>query len=416
MKVLVLGSGGREHALVWKISQSPKVEKIYCSPGNGGIQKLAENPNFDANENNEILNFVKNNSIDLTVVGPEAYLVNGIADILEDAGFKVFGPRKKGAKLEASKIMTKEFLKKYKIPTGNFEKFDSEKNAINYIESYEKFPVVIKADGLAAGKGVIICENKNSAIDAINEMMVKDKFGNAGSKIIIEEFLEGNEISILTFVDGVTLLPMELAKDYKKIGDNDKGLNTGGMGCISPNPNVSKDMKKRCQNEILNPIMSAIKKENLDFKGVLFVGIIYTNSGPKVLEFNVRFGDPETQVILPRMKTDIVDVFLATINKNLKNIVIDWHENHVCTVVLAAPGYPENYPKGMEIIGLPNEKDYTVFHAGTKSENDKILTSGGRVLNVTATGKSSQEAIDNAYNDVKLIQFDGMYYRKDIGK
>ena len=416
MKVLVLGSGGREHALVWKIAQSSKVEKIYCAPGNGGIEQIAEIPKLDANNNDDVLSFVKENNIDLTVVGPEAYLVNGVVDVLEDASYKAFGPRKAAAELEASKIFTKEFLKKYDIPTGDFEKFDSAENALEYLESYENYPVVIKADGLAGGKGVVICESKESAQKSIKEMMLEDKFGNAGSKIIIEEFLDGNEISILTFVDGETLIPMELAKDYKKVGDNDEGLNTGGMGCISPNPNVTAEMEDRCKDEILNPVLDAIKKENMDFRGVLFVGIIYTNSGPKVLEFNVRFGDPETQVVLPRMKSDIIDVFLATINRDLKNIKLDWDSEQVCTVVMAAPGYPESYPKGMEISGLDNTDNFTVFHSGTKSENGKILTSGGRVLNITAKGKDSEAAIQNAYNGISKINFDGAYFRTDIGK
>ena len=416
MKVLVLGSGGREHALVWKITQSPKVEKIYCAPGNGGIEQLAEVPNIDANNNENVLSFVKENNIDLTIVGPEGYLVNGIVDILEDAGYKAFGPRKAAAELEASKIYTKEFLKKYNIPTAAFKKFSCAKNALNYLESYKKFPIVIKADGLAAGKGVVICNSKESAQASIKEMMLNEKFGNAGSKIIIEEFLDGNEISILTFVDSETLIPMVLAKDYKKVGDNDKGLNTGGMGCISPNPNVTSEIKNRCKNEILNPVLDAIKKEKMDFRGVLFIGIIYTSSGPKVLEFNVRFGDPETQVVLPRLKSDIIDVFFATINKNLKNINLDWYSDHACTIVMAAPGYPENYPKGMEISGLNNTNNFTVFHAGTKSENDRILTNGGRVLNVMAKGENANSAIQNAYNGVSKINFEGAYFRMDIGK
>jgi phosphoribosylamine---glycine ligase len=416
MNVLVLGSGGREHALVWKLNQSPKVKKIYCTPGNGGIEKIAEISQLNANNNHEVLEFVKEKKIDLTIVGPEAYLVNGIVDILEDAGFTVFGPRKASAELEASKIYTKEFLQKYNIPTGDFEKFSTSEDALQFLSSYTNFPVVVKADGLAAGKGVIICEDNQSAVNAINEIMVDDKFGIAGSKIIIEEYLDGNEISILTFVDGETMLPMALAKDYKKIGDNDEGLNTGGMGCISPNPNVTPIMEKICEDTILTPIMNALKKENLDFRGVLFIGIIYTETGPKVLEFNVRFGDPETQVILPRMKTDLIDIFLAVINKQLKNIKIEWYDNHVCTVVLTAPGYPESYPKGMEISGLNNSDDSIIFHAGTKSKNNTILSNGGRVLNVTATGYSSKDAIKNAYNGLNKIKFEGMYFRKDIGK
>jgi len=415
LKVLVLGSGGREHALIWKISQSSKVNKIYCAPGNGGIKELAEIPILNPNDNIEVLAFVKENNIDLTIVGPEAYLVNGIVDILEDAGYKVFGPRKNASIFEESKIFTKEFLIKYNIPTGDYAKFNSSESALHYLESYSNFPVVIKADGLAGGKGVIICKTKLDAQNTVKDIMVSHKFGKAGQNIIIEEFLIGNEISILTFVDGKTMIPMVLAKDYKKIGNGETGLNTGGMGCISPNPNVTVDMETVCQNEILDPIMNGLISEKMDFRGVLFIGIIYTKKGPKVLEFNVRFGDPETQVILPRLKNDITDVFLAVINRDLKNIKLNWYENSVCTIVLASDGYPENYKKGNEINGLNNCKSI-VFHAGTKSENDKIFTNGGRVLNITAEGDSHKEAIKNAYSVIENIHFEGMYFRNDIGK
>ncbi len=415
MKVLVLGSGGREHALIWKISQCSKVNKIYCAPGNGGINEFAEIPILNPNDNNEVLAFVKENNINLTIIGPEAYLVNGIVDVLEDAGYKVFGPRKNASIFEESKIFTKEFLIKYNIPTGDYAKFNSSEFALQYLESYSNFPVVIKADGLAGGKGVIICKTKLDAQNAVKEIMVSHKFGKAGQNIIIEEFLIGNEISILTFVDGKTMIPMVLAKDYKKIGNGETGLNTGGMGCISPNPNVTVDMETVCQNEILDPIMNGLIREKMDFRGVLFIGIIYTKKGPKVLEFNVRFGDPETQVILPRLKNDITDVFLAVINKDLKNIKLNWYENSVCTIVLASDGYPENYKKGVEIKGL-NKCKSIVFHAGTKSENNKFFTNGGRVLNITAKGESPKEAIKNAYSGIENIHFEGMYFRNDIGK
>jgi phosphoribosylamine---glycine ligase len=415
LKILVLGSGGREHALIWKIAQSSKVDKIYCAPGNGGIKDLAEIPKLDPNDNNAVLNFVKENNVDLTVVGPEAYLVNGIVDKIEDAGYSVFGPRQKASKFEESKIYTKEFLIKYNIPTAKFAKFDSNENALQYLESCSNFPVVIKADGLAGGKGVIICETKLDAQNAIKEIMVSHKFGDAGQNIIIEEFLVGNEISILTFVDGEMMIPMALAKDYKKIGDNDIGLNTGGMGCISPNPNVTREMELICQSEILKPIMNALINEHIDYRGVLFIGIIYTDKGPKVLEFNVRFGDPETQVILPRLKNDIIDVFLAVINKNLKNIELIWDDYSVCTIVLASKGYPENYIQGEEIHGL-KDIESIVFHAGTKSENGKVFTNGGRVLNITVKGENLNQAIINAYSGVENVQFKGMYFRTDIGK
>ena len=415
MKVLVLGSGGREHALVWKVMQSKKVKKIFCAPGNGGIEQIVDVPKINVNDNNDVLAFVKKNKIDLTIVGPEAYLVNGIVDTLEDAGYSVFGPRKSAAKLEASKIYTKEFLKKYNIPTAAFQQFNTSKEAINYINKHEIFPIVIKADGLAEGKGVLICKSKSEAKEAVKNLMEKNKFGIAGTKIIIEEFLNGDEISILTFTDSETMIPMEHAKDYKKIYENNQGLNTGGMGCISPNPSVTKEIEKRCESEILLPILNALKKEKIDFRGVLFIGIIYTSSGPKVLEFNVRFGDPETQVILPRMKSDIIDIFFSTINKKLSEISIDWYTDHFCSVVMASSGYPESYKKNIEIYGLNDIENCIVFHAGTKSNGSKIFTNGGRVLNVTARGKNSKSAIKNAYEGVFKLNFKGAYYRKDIG-
>ncbi len=415
MKVLVLGSGGREHALVWKVMQSKKVKKIFCAPGNGGIEQIVEVPKINVNDNNDVLAFVKKNKIDLTIVGPEAYLVNGIVDTLEDAGYSVFGPRKSASKLEASKIYTKDFLKKYNIPTAAFQQFNTSIEAINYINKHEIFPIVIKADGLAEGKGVLICKSKSEAKEAVKNLMEKNKFGIAGTKIIIEEFLSGDEISILTFTDSETMIPMEHAKDYKKINENDQGLNTGGMGCISPNPSVTKEIEKRCESEILLPILNALKKEKIDFRGVLFIGIIYTSSGPKVLEFNVRFGDPETQVILPRMKSDIVDIFFSTINKKLSEVSIEWYSDHFCSVVMASSGYPESYKKNIEINGLKDIENCIVFHAGTKLNGSKIFTNGGRVLNVTARGENTKSAIENAYEGVFKLNFKGAYYRKDIG-
>mgnify|MGYP001400569951 FL=1 len=415
MKVLVLGSGGREHALVWKVMQSKKVKKIFCAPGNGGIEQIVEVPKINVNDNNDVLAFVKKNKIDLTIVGPEAYLVNGIVDTLEDAGYSVFGPRKSASKLEASKIYTKEFLNKYNIPTAAFQQFNTSKEAINYINKHEIFPIVIKADGLAEGKGVLICKSKSEAKEAVKNLMEKNKFGIAGTKIIIEEFLSGDEISILTFTDSETMIPMEHAKDYKKINENDQGLNTGGMGCISPNPSVTKEVEKRCESEILLPILNALKKEKIDFRGVLFIGIIYTSSGPKVLEFNVRFGDPETQVILPRMKSDIIDIFFSTINKKLSEVSIEWYTDHFCSVVMASSGYPESYKKNIEINGLKDIENCIVFHAGTKLNGSKIFTNGGRVLNVTARGENTKSAIENAYEGVFKLNFKGAYYRKDIG-
>ena len=415
MKVLVLGSGGREHALVWKVMQSKKVKKIFCAPGNGGIEQIVDVPKINVNDNNDVLAFVEKNKIDLTIVGPEAYLVNGIVDTLEDAGYSVFGPRKTAAKLEASKIYTKDFLKKYNIPTAAFQQFNTSKEAINYINKHEIFPIVIKADGLAEGKGVLICKSKSEAKEAVKNLMEKNKFGIAGTKIIIEEFLSGDEISILTFTDSETMIPMEHAKDYKKINENDQGLNTGGMGCISPNPSVTKEVEKRCESEILLPILNALKKEKIDFRGVLFIGIINTSSGPKVLEFNVRFGDPETQVILPRMKSDIVDIFFSTINKKLSEVSIEWYTDHFCSVVMASSGYPESYKKNIEINGLKDIENCIVFHAGTKLNGSKIFTNGGRVLNVTARGENAKSAIKNAYEGVFKLNFKGAYYRKDIG-
>ena len=416
LKVLVLGSGGREHALVWKIAQSPRVEKIYCAPGNGGISQLAHIPELDAGNNQDVLNFVTENAIDLTVVGPENYLANGIADLLEVAGFRVFGPCKAASEFESSKIFTKNFLNRYNIPTAGSESFGSYEKAIQYVEEDASFPIVVKADGLAAGKGVIICQSRDEAIHAVKDMMTAQKFGKAGEQILIEDYLEGNEISILTFVDGQTMVPMALAKDYKKAGNGDNGLNTGGMGCISPNPNVTPEMEHTCKQHILDPVLEGIKTENIDFRGVLFIGIIYTTDGPKVLEFNVRFGDPETQVVLPRMKTDIVDIFESVIDKRLHEMSIEWTDHHVCTVVMASSGYPGSYEKGKIINGLDDVSELTVFHAGTKSENGQMLTHGGRVLNVTATGENGEKAIQNAYRGVASISFDGHFFRTDIGQ
>lgn len=416
MNVLVLGSGGREHALVWKIAKSPKVNQIYCAGGNGGIAQLAEIPELDAGNNQDVLRFVRKNKIDLTVVGPENYLANGIVDTLEDEGFRVFGPRKAASEFESSKIFTKNFLNKYAIPTGNSVSFESCDEALLYLKTYNQFPVVIKADGLAAGKGVLICQTQDEARIAVEEMMTQGKFGSAGSRILVEEFLEGNEISILTFLDGETMLPMVLAKDYKKAGDGDTGLNTGGMGCISPNPNVTSEMENVCQDQILKPVLEGIKKEGLDFRGVLFIGIIYTQHGPQVLEFNVRFGDPETQVVLPRMETDIIDVFEAVIDKRLDEIDLEWSDDQVCTVVMASSGYPGLYENGKIIKGLETMNNNIVFHAGTKIDNNRILTNGGRVLNVTAKGENAQSAIDNAYKGVSQISFEGQFCRRDIGR
>ncbi|EOD00155.1 phosphoribosylamine--glycine ligase [Caldisalinibacter kiritimatiensis] len=415
MKVLVIGSGAREHALVWKIAQSDRVSKIYCAPGNGGIQKIAECINIRANDINMLLNFALKEQIDLTVVGPEAPLVDGIVDIFEENGLKIFGPNKKAARLEGSKVYSKNFMDKYNIPTAKYITYETFQKAMEGLKDFD-YPLVIKADGLAGGKGVLICENEIEAENGIVELMNNKKFGEAGEKIVIEEYLEGIEASLLCLINGENIVPMESARDYKKIYDNDEGPNTGGMGCFSPNTIFDEELKDKITKEILEPLKVGFKEENMIFKGVLFIGLMITNNGPKVLEFNVRMGDPETEVVLPRLESDIVDIFEKVIDGVLDKDDLKWTSKKCLTVITASEGYPIKYEKGKEISGLDNlDKDIIVFHGGTKKTEDSLVTNGGRVLAVTALANTLEEARRLAYRNIEKINFEGMYYRKDIG-
>ena len=426
MKILVVGAGGREHALVWKIAQSPKVEKIYCAPGNAGTSQLAENVNLKADDLPGLRQFALKNKIDLTVVGPEVPLVMGIVNEFEKEGLKIFGPRQEAAQIEGSKVFSKQFMIKYDIPTAVAAIFDNASKAIDYLNQIA-LPLVIKADGLAAGKGVIICKTKNEAMEAIRSIMEKKEFGRAGDKVIIEECLVGEEASILAFTDGKSIIPLASSQDHKRVFDNDEGPNTGGMGAYSPAPVVTERLMEEIDLNILKPFVLGMKQEGIIYKGVIYAGVMITKKGPMVLEFNARFGDPETQPILMRMKSDIVPIFEAIIDEKLDHRLIEWNERAAVCVVLAAGGYPGNYEKGIPIEGLDRVdqlENVMVFHAGTKLENrtsnverrTQIITNGGRVLGVTGLGDNIKFAIENAYRAVNLINFSGMHYRKDIGK
>ena len=418
MKILIVGSGGREHAIAWKIAQSPKAEKIYCAPGNAGIAEYAECVDIKAMEFDRLAAFAKEHEVDLTVVGMDDPLVGGIVDVFEAKGLRVFGPRKNAAILEGSKAFSKDLMKKYHIPTAAYENFDNAEDALAYLET-AKFPIVLKADGLALGKGVLICNTLSEAQDGVREIMTDKKFGQAGNRMVIEEFMTGREVSVLTFVDGKTIRIMTSAQDHKRAGDGDTGLNTGGMGTFSPSPFYTKEIDAWCMEHIYQPTVDAMRAEGREFKGIIFFGLMLTADGPKVLEYNARFGDPETQVVLPRMKTDIVDVFEACIDGTLDETELEFEDNAAVCVVLASAGYPVKYEKGFVIRGLENfaDKDgYYVFHAGSKRTDEGIVTNGGRVLGVTATGKDLKEARANAYEAVNWIDFDNKYYRHDIGK
>ena len=415
MKVLVIGSGGREHALCWKIAQSVRVSKVFCAPGNGGIGEIAENVDISPNEIDKLLDFAVKESIDLTVVGPEDPLANGIVDKFTEKGLRIFGVNKKAAQLESSKKYAKEFMEKYEIPTAKYRAYTDLNEAIQGLEEFN-YPLVIKADGLALGKGVIICENKDMAVDTLKLMLKEKTFGSAGDTIIIEEFLEGVEASLLCFVSEGKIFPMESAKDYKQIYDEDKGPNTGGVGCYSPNPSLDEELNKVIQKEILNNIETGFEYETLEYKGILFIGLMITEKGPKVLEFNCRFGDPETEVVLPRLETDLIDILQKSLDGNLREEDLIWSEKPCMTVVLTSGGYPEKYEKGKEITGLENlDEDIILFHNGTKRVDNKIYTNGGRVLSVTALGDTFEDAREKIYANIDKIKFDGMYYRKDIG-
>jgi len=416
MKVLVIGSGGREHTLVWKITQSPKVSQVYCAPGNAGISRLAQCVNIDADSIEKLVDFAQKEKIDLTVVGPELPLSRGIVNEFNKQGLRIFGPSKEATEIESSKVFSKYLMKKYHIPTANYEVFQNSEKALDYIVQ-KTFPLVIKADGLAAGKGVFIVKNLVEARDALDALMEEKKFGEAGRQVIIEEFLEGEEVSILAFCDGKTVVPMVSSQDHKKIFDNDLGLNTGGMGAYSPVPFYPDEFEKRVLEEILKPTIKGLRREGKEYKGVLYAGLILTQEGPKVLEFNARFGDPETQVILPRLKTDLIDILNAVIEDTLHKINIQWEDNAAVCVVVASGGYPGKYQKGKVISGLERSekmKNIIAFHAGTKFQDNQVITSGGRVLGITAWDETISKAKERAYKGVKEIYFEDMYYRKDI--
>ncbi len=415
MKILVIGNGAREHSLIWKILQSDKVSKIYCASGNAGISKLAECVNIKNDDIDALLKFALKENIDLTIVGPEIPLVKGIVDKFNIHNLRIFGPNKRAALLEGSKIYAKKFITKYAIPTAKYKSFNNIHNALNSLHHFE-FPLVIKADGLAAGKGAIICNNKINAEKTIISMMKDKIFGEAGENIIIEEFLNGTELSLLCFIGGKEIVIMESARDYKRVLDNDEGLNTGGMGCFSPNPIFTEELKEKIHNRILLKIEKGLKKEQLDFKGVLFIGLMIINNEPKVLEFNVRFGDPETEVILPRLESDLIDIFLKVLDGTLTNDDLKWSNKKSLCVIIASGGYPLEYEKGKVIKGLDElDKDIMIFHSGTKISSNEIVSNGGRVLAITALGDTIKEAKDKVYSNINKINFEKMYFRSDIG-
>ncbi len=417
MKVLVIGSGGREHAICWKLSQSPKLTKLYAAPGNAGMAEIAEIVDIPAKDQESLLKFVKKEAIDLVVVGPEAPLVDGIVDKFEKEGIKIFGPTKFGAQLEGSKVFSKEMMKKLDIPTADFEVFSDAEGAMNCIARHG-VPIVIKVDGLAGGKGVVVAASMPKAMEAIHLHMVKKVFGRAGDRVIIEECLSGEEASIIAVTDGTTVHLLASSQDHKRLYEGDHGPNTGGMGAYSPAPVVTADVEKEVLKRVFMPIVREFKDRGHPFKGFLYAGIMMTPKGFRVLEFNTRLGDPETQAILPRMKNDLLEVMLATVEERLHSMKLEWKDEDCVCVVIAAEGYPESYETGKKIAGISIAKedhDIHVFHAGTKRENGEIVTAGGRVLNVVGSGRSFFEALSKTYNAVEKIFFDKMYYRKDIG-
>lgn len=418
MRVLVVGSGGREHALVKKIKESNKVDYIACCPGNGGISYDAECFDVSATDIDAVVNLAEQIKADFVVVAPDDPLVMGMVDALNEAGFATFGPRANAAIIEGSKVFSKELMQKYNIPTAKYKVFNKAEDVIDYIKSENEFPTVIKADGLALGKGVIIPENLDDAVAGVREIMEDKIFGDSGNNVVVEEFLTGPEVSVLAFTDGKCVKPMVTSMDHKRALDGDKGLNTGGMGTVSPNPYYTEDVAKECMEKIFIPTIEAMNKEGRTFKGCLYFGLMITPKGPKVIEYNCRFGDPETQVVLPRLKTDIMDIFEAINNETLSDLDIEWDERACTCVIMASGGYPKSYPKGIEINGLTNGQldGVTVYHAGTKLVDGKLVTSGGRVLGVTAMGDTLEKALEKSYAAVKKITFDGAHYRKDIGK
>lgn len=418
MKVLIVGSGGREHAIAWSVAKSPKVDKIFCAPGNAGIAEFAECVNIGAMEFDKLVAFAKENAIDLTIIGMDDPLVGGVVDAFEAEGLRVFGPRKNAAIIEGSKAFSKDLMKKYNIPTAAYENFTDPDEAIKYLETV-KMPIVLKADGLALGKGVLICNTLEEAKEGVKTLMLDKQFGDAGNEIVIEEFMTGREVSVLAFCDGKTIKCMTSAQDHKRAKDGDQGLNTGGMGTFSPSPFYNDEVEAFCEKYVYQPTIDAMAVEGRPFTGILFTGLMLTEDGPKVLEYNARFGDPEAQVVLPRMKNDIIDVMEACIDGKLSDVELEFEDNAAVCVVLASDGYPEKYDKGFEIKGLDTFKDkdgYYVFHAGTKFDGDKIVTNGGRVLGVVAKGEDLKAARENAYKATEWIDFANKYKRNDIGK
>lgn len=418
MRVLVVGSGGREHALVRKIKESKKVDYIACCPGNGGISYDAECFDVSATDIDGVVKLAKEIKADFVVVAPDDPLVMGMVDALNAEGFATFGPRANAAIIEGSKVFSKELMKKYNIPTAKYNVFDKAEDVINYIKAENEFPTVIKADGLALGKGVIIPETLDEAVAGVKEIMEDKIFGDSGNNVVVEEFLTGPEVSVLAFTDGKCVKPMVTSMDHKRALDGDKGLNTGGMGTVSPNPYYTDEIAEECMNTIFLPTIEAMNKEGRTFKGCLYFGLMLTPKGPKVIEYNCRFGDPETQVVLPRLKTDIMDIFEAINNETLSDLDIEWDDRACTCVIMASGGYPKSYPKGIEVNGLTDGQldGVTVYHAGTKRDGDKLVTSGGRVLGVTALGESIEDALAKSYAGVEKIKFDGAHYRKDIGQ
>ena len=423
MKILLVGGGGREHAIAWAVAKSPKCEKLYAAPGNAGIAELAECVDISVMDGEGLLKFAKEKDVDFVIVAPDDPLAAGVADVFLDAGIKTFGPRKNAAIIEASKAFSKDLMKKYDIPSAAYETFTDADAALKYLEG-QTAPYVLKADGLALGKGVLICQDLEEAKAGIKEIMIDKKFGDAGNKLVIEEFMTGREVSVLCFSDGKTIKPMTSAQDHKRAGDGDTGLNTGGMGTFSPSPFYTDEVAKFCEENVYQRTIDAMAAEGREFKGVLFCGLMLTEKGPKVLEFNARFGDPEAQVVIPRLKNDLLEVMEACVDGTLDKIDLQFEDNAAVCVMLASDGYPVSYKKGFEIKGLENFKDkdgYYVFHSGTKfakdeSGADKVVTNGGRVLGVTALGNDLLEARANAYKATELIDFDNKYMRHDIGK
>lgn len=414
MNILVVGGGGREHALVWKLSQSPRVSRIYCAPGNGGIASMAECIEIEATDLDGITVFAREKEIDLTVVAPDDPLAMGMVDKLEANGLRAFGPRKAAARLESSKVYAKEFMKKYGIPTAEYQAFESYEDALSYLKQAD-FPVVVKADGLALGKGVIIASSREEAENALREMLLEGRFGDAGKRILIEEFITGPEVSILAFTDGRTAIPMVSSQDHKRVYDGDKGPNTGGMGAFSPSPFYTADIAKYVEKNIIEPTIRGMGEEGSPFKGVLYFGLMLTSNGPKVLEYNARFGDPETQAVLPRLKSDLLEIMEAVIDERLDQMQIDWDDRAAACVVLASGGYPGSYDKGIP-IEIGEVTDCLLFHAGTAQGLHGLVTNGGRVLGVTALGKDLEQCIRKVYGSINRIYFKGMHYRRDIGR